>query len=257
MAITIINSIESLIAPFLKREAISIVDIKSILLAGNVSFVTKDAILKQLLFSIESYCLMLIDLIEKRSNFQDKSDLLSLQHHKIIYCSIEILWQLGIKNFVQKYANFKLEDNMFPKSISTLEKHIEVFEILDTNLSATNIWHFTQCITKIVFNETFCSTMLSRNLDRILLSSFLFYCNFDNFIENNEMNVDSNKIKIETVQQLSYILNNDQLKQLVVNSLRTFTRGPSWIRIVAAKSVSKILQGTNGLEAVLKGYLEG
>jgi hypothetical protein len=97
MAITIINSIESLIAPFLKCEAISIVDIKSILLAGNVSFVTKDGILEQLLFSIESYCLMLIDLIEKRSNYQDKSDLLSLQHHKIIYCSIEILWQLGIK----------------------------------------------------------------------------------------------------------------------------------------------------------------
>jgi len=44
---------------------------------------------------------------------------------------------------------------------------------------------------------------------------------------------------------------------MVVSKLRSFTKGPAWLRDASCEIFSSILQSHRGVETVLSGYLEG
>jgi len=114
-------------------------------------------------------------------DIRDDSEVISVQQLRMIYTLMEIVWQLVLKPFTEKYADFSLPDREFPKSILINEdailfvsRNLNSFENLNVNSSYIKfIWSCVLAEVNMVLNEMFMGLMFVRNVDRLILASLI------------------------------------------------------------------------------------
>ena len=182
---------------------------------------------------------------------------LSVQQLRVVYTSIEILWNWRIKPEVAHLGNFELPIQPLPNSILITAKAYK--QSTDHHViqpSLTELLRLTMVMKRVITNEIFSGLMLPRNLDRVLVTLFLLA-----FATNTLPSASISTGDIETVRASAQTeidsLKSSAFLPMVVTKLRSFTRGPAWLRDASLRLFSDILQGEGGLEVVLSGYLEG
>lgn len=222
-----------------------------------------------------------------------KSDLpapltaLSINHLRIVYTAVEVIWICGLCPLLESSMGTKFDwsDAAHPKSLLLSHDQLESWSnVLPPNPSLlmkgseqsdnalTMAWSYARCMHIVLKNNAFAAHMLPRNLRRLLVSLLVLsktvleqsamYSNssFDNSVLATS---DSREATADMVPELAYNLLRELCdttvgKPLVVSELRIATRGPSWMKTAASALLTHILLSPpDGLEAVLKAHLDG
>ena len=199
---------------------------------------------------------------------------LSINHLRVVYSSIELLWILGIKVVIAQTfgSTFDWNEAICPKSLLISKEAVSHLGRLITAESEPEIvFQCTQCIYNIISNSLFSANMLPRNLKRVLVALLVLSKPVD---QTSPVDVDRNKLldidrwtnsSVESAQSacqkaerlLHEICLSNSFKSLVVSELRIAVKGPHWMRTAASDLFTKILLSDMGFSAVLRSYLEG
>jgi hypothetical protein len=199
---------------------------------------------------------------------------LSINHLRVVYSSIELLWILGIKVDIAQMlgTTFDWNEAICPKSLLISKEVVShLGRLITAESEPETVFQCTQCIYSIISNSLFSANMLPRNLKRVLVALLVLSRPVD-----HTSNVDVARSKlldrdlctnnsIESVQSacqkaerlLHEICLNNSIKSLVVSELRIAVKGPHWMRSAASDLFTKILLSDMGFSAVLRAYLEG
>ena len=211
---------------------------------------------------------------------------LSINHLRIVYTAIEVIWICGLCPLLEPSLGTKFDwsDAVHPKSLLISRDILESWSnLLPTNHSLllkgseqsdhalTMAWSYARCMHIVLRNNAFAAHMLPRNLRRLLVSLLVLsktvleqsamYSNpsFNSVLATS----DSREATADMVPELAYNLLRELCdasggKPLVVSELRIATRGPSWMKTAASALLTHILLSPpDGLEAVLKAHLDG
>lgn len=183
--------------------------------------------------------------------------LLSVQNLRVVYTAIELTWQWGVLPTISKLSGFVPPVPPYPNSLLVQKRTID-FVQPDPTASAGTLERLISTIANIVCNDTFSGLMLQRNLDRILLT-YLVLSNPEKvrvLISGEPDEVAAVHIASRAASSLQRLYTG-AFASMVVSKLRSFTKGPVWLRDASCEILSGILQGQRGVETVLSGYLEG
>ena len=192
--------------------------------------------------------LRLLEILQSLQSNNSATPLLSVQHLRIIYSVIEILWHWGISCEVKRRAGFAMPSQSLPNSLLIRKLVIDYITTCTADTiprSTEQLWSVVDCLSQVVLNPNFSGLMLQRNLDRLLLSYLVL-----------ERDSSDDTISLRAASALR-TLYEGPIASVVVTKLRGFTKGPVWLRDACCGILNSVLQGTGGLEAVLSGYLEG
>lgn len=181
--------------------------------------------------------------------------ILSISHFRIIYTIVEILWSWGIQSYLNTIIEFKLVDNIFPKTLLLTQNEIEC---MIPYIKENNESKCFKCITimgSILSNKLFKATMLKRNLKRMILS-LLILTSCTSSKEQTQFKLDEESLKLAQTLLDNFTINFPE-RVMVIKDLRSASRGPQFLRNAACSVMTKILLSPQGLETVLVGYLEG
>lgn len=191
--------------------------------------------------------------------------LLSVQSLRVVYTVVELLWQWGMApTLLALSPEYMPPVLQFPSSLLAQKRSIEWVSAQLTSAPATvaTIIKLTSTMAAIISNDTFSGLMLQRNLDRLMFS-YLVLSNSDkvNSFPNDEdaalcKEMSSSDITTEAVVSLRNLYEGP-FASVVVSKLRSFTKGPPWLRDASCAILTNILQGPRGVETVLSGYLDG
>lgn len=202
--------------------------------------------------------------------------LLNINHLRIVYTSIELLWVCKILPYISTTLGntFDWSDTIYPKSLLINKDSLSKLSFIPLNNSNQTL-KYIQCMHSLIINPVFSSNMLSRNLKRVLIA-LLVLSREEDINHNNQLNSlplsnytsDQCTTNIENIyfikqidisaKQLLYeVCFNSSNKTFVVSELRGASKGPKWIISHAGKLFSEIILSEFGLQAVLKAYLEG
>lgn len=190
---------------------------------------------------------------------------LSINHLRIIYTLIELLWIIGVQSFLVTVLedNFDWGDALHPKSL--LVSRDTLLSLATSVPNLQQMFSYCQCINKLISNYIFGANMLPRNLNRMLVA-LLTLANCDDkaigfsHIKDNTVTGGSQiliTVRKGAKQLLTEISFSTENKSLVISELRIASKGPKWLRLAAAELFSQIILSDNGLDAALRAYLEG
>lgn len=201
---------------------------------------------------------------------------LSINHLRIVYTSIELLWVCGVQPTLEGVLtnSFNWGEAPHPKSLLISKEVIcSLSKKDDIILDNSKILLYCQCIYSLISNSLFSANMLPRNLKRVLIALLVLSrrsaVSTDQVDSENEVTGTSCFIDIygpavppdlsrnQAEKLLNDICFNKKYKMLVISELRIATRGPQWMRTVASDLFSRVILSDLGLEAVLRAYLEG
>ena len=223
------------------------------------------------------------ELLKNESLDQKALPLISINHLRVIYTAVEILWCVGLQDFIYRVSGLKLPASPIPKAqlvrsnvikylassncpdeitVGQQEKAIHGRKIVDA-YRATNL------IKQVIFNDNFSNIMLCRNLDRVILA-FISLSDFSSTYRiSNSSSEETLSRFSDAAEDHSGLLIADAdaalkdivsspFKATVVTKLRVFSKGPAYIRSRASRMLTEVLLSeSGGLEAVLVGYLAG
>lgn len=196
--------------------------------------------------------------IEERRN--PGKPLLSVQSLRVVYTTVELLWQWGIASTLDTLCpEFSLPVPPFPSSMLVQKKTVDYVSTQISPATATlqGFHQLLSTMAAVISNDTFSGLMLQRNLDRVLFS-YLLLSNPDKVHSFSNRNEEKTPINIAAHAAVSLQgLYEGPFAPVVVSKLRSFTKGPAWLRDASCGILTKILQGPRGVETVLSGYLEG
>lgn len=189
----------------------------------------------------------------------------SINHLRIIYTSVELLWVTGVQSFLVSVLedNFDWGEAPHPKSL--LISRDKLVSLAKAAPSLQQMFSYSLCISKLISNFIFSSNMLPRNLHRMLVA-FLALANCDSKalgfsrVDNRTITGVSKtliSIRERAKQLLAEVCFSTENKSLVISELRIASKGPQWLRVAASELFSKMLLSENGLDAALRAYLEG
>lgn len=196
---------------------------------------------------------------------------LSINHLRVVYTSIELLWILGISGVVAPTlgCTFDWNEAIHPKSLLISKETVShLCRLITAKIEPCSALQYTKCIYSIISNSLFSANMLPRNLKRVLVAllvlsrpvstvnavkTVMLYVGVH---RNNPVESASSTNK-SAESLLHDICLNDINKSLVVSELRIAIKGPLWMRTAASDLLSKILLSDMGLAAVIRAYLEG
>ena len=208
------------------------------------------------------------------SNPRAPPTVLSINHLRIVYTTIEILWICGVQPLLGAILgeNFEWGDGPHPKSLLVTRESMTLLAKKGSagfNLNQT--MRYVRCIYSLVSNPLFLANMLPRNLRRLLVA-LLLLTKYDEILSERrkrrmaldegdiihdypDRNID--EVIVEAKSLLEVICFQSDNKTFVVSELRVATRGPSWMRAAASEIFSRIILSDGGFECVLRAYLEG
>jgi hypothetical protein len=191
---------------------------------------------------------------------------LSINHLRIVYTTIELIWVSGIQPFmeVKLGGSFDWCEAPHPKSLLiSKETLVSLPRLEGIESNSSNILRYCECIYSLISNTLFSANMLPRNLKRVLMAMLILSKSPISTFPGKIMNLSETALLIPTsddtvaLQLMTDICLNSSYKSLVVSELRIATKGPQWMRSAAGEWFTKILLSDLGFEAVLKAYLEG
>lgn len=185
--------------------------------------------------------------------------ILSVQNLRVVYTAIEMVWQWGVLPTISKLSDFVAPVPPYPSSLLVQKRTIDSVHAVPT-ASADTLERLVSTIATIVCNETFSGLMLQRNLDRVLLSYLVLSDphKVDSLLPSGPESELLRTTDMHTrVGASLQSLCAGPYASMVVSKLRSFTKGPAWLRDASCAILSGILQGPRGVETVLSGYLEG
>ena len=208
------------------------------------------------------------------SNPQAPPTVLSINHLRIVYTTIEVLWICGVKPLLGTIlgGNFEWGEGPHPKSLLvTKESMTHLSKKCSAGFDLNQTMRYVRCIYSLVSNPLFLTNMLPRNLRRLLVA-LLLMTKYDEILTerrkrhmgpeeidlsygHTDRNID--EIIVAARSLLDIICFQSDNKTFVVSELRVATRGPSWMRTAASEIFSKIILSDGGFECVLRAYLEG
>ena len=208
------------------------------------------------------------------SNPQAPPTVLSINHLRIVYTTIEVLWICGVKPLLGTIlgGNFEWGEGPHPKSLLvTKESMAHLSKKCSAGFDLNQTMRYVRCIYSLVSNPLFLTNMLPRNLRRLLVA-LLLMTKYDEILTerrkrhmapeeidlscgHTDRNID--EIIVAARSLLDIICFQSDNKTFVVSELRVATRGPSWMRTAASEIFSKIILSDGGFECVLRAYLEG
>lgn len=184
--------------------------------------------------------------------------LISVQNLRVVYSVVEILWFWVLKGALARAGGFELPASPLPKAIlvSTKVLGYGVNHIADS-IADRRLFETANTIHRIVANDAFSGLMLQRNLDRLLLT-YMILARKPPSPSNEPPVASSAEDEVASAATTALReLSSGPFASAVVTKLRSFTKGPAWLRDAALSALSGILLGPGGLEIVLSGYLEG
>ena len=208
------------------------------------------------------------------SNPRAPPTVLSINHLRIVYTTIEVLWICGVKPLLGTIlgGNFEWGEGPHPKSLLvTKESMTHLSKKCSAGFDLNQTMRYVRCIYSLVSNPLFLTNMLPRNLRRLLVA-LLLMTKYDEILTerrkrhmapeeidlsygHTDRNID--EIIVAARSLLDIICFQSDNKTFVVSELRVATRGPSWMRTAASEIFSKIILSDGGFECVLRAYLEG
>ena len=208
------------------------------------------------------------------SNPRAPPTVLSINHLRIVYTTIEVLWICGVKPLLGTIlgGNFEWGEGPHPKSLLvTKESMAHLSKKCSAGFDLNQTMRYVRCIYSLVSNPLFLTNMLPRNLRRLLVA-LLLMTKYDEILTerrkrhmgpeeidlsygHTDRNID--EIIVAARSLLDIICFQSDNKTFVVSELRVATRGPSWMRTAASEIFSKIILSDGGFECVLRAYLEG
>ena len=191
---------------------------------------------------------------------------LSINHLRIVYTTIELIWVSGIQPFIEVEfgESFDWCEAPHPKSLLMSKENLASMpKVEGIESNSSNTLRYCQCIYNLISNSLFSANMLPRNLKRVLMAMLIL-------LKSNEPKTPGKIVDLSDVallaptsddtlalQLMTDICLNSSYKAFVVSELRIATKGPQWMRSAAGEWFTKILLSDLGFEAVLKTYLEG
>ena len=208
------------------------------------------------------------------SNPQAPPTVLSINHLRIVYTTIELLWLCGVQPFLGTILgdNFEWGEAPHPKSLLlTKESMILLSKTCNSGEDLNQIMCYLRCIHSLVSSPLFSTNMLPRNLRRLLVALLVLAksdialserCKLRLVLNSHDMNhsttmCDLNEVSILAKDLLESICFQSDDKSFVISELRVASRGPSWMRCAASELFSRIILSDNGFESVLRAYLQG
>ena len=199
---------------------------------------------------------------------------LSINHLRVVYSSIEILWILGIKVVIAQTigSTFDWNEAIYPKSLLISKEAVShLGRFITAESEPETVFQCIQCIYSIISNSLFSANMLPRNLKRVLVALLVLSRPVDQTsnvdVARNKLldidictnnSVESAQTILQKAERLLYeICLSSSIKSLVVSELRIAVKGPHWMRSAASDLFTKILLSDLGFSAVLRAYLEG
>jgi hypothetical protein len=178
--------------------------------------------------------------------------LLSINHLRVIYTSIELLWVCGILPYLKTKVDetFDFGDALHPKSVLLTKDTLTSLSNFEIIPNTCQILCYTRCMYNLLSNPVFSINMLPRNLRRVLVSLLVLSKE-----EKNPSQVSS--IQSTAILLLEEICFRSSNKSFVISELRVAATGPPWMRLRASDLFSHIILSKGGIEAVLQAYLEG
>ena len=218
-------------------------------------------------FQVEKKCFTIRE-IEKAG----KSDappapeyLLSINHLRAIYTSLEIIWHWGILPFTGPVATI---DNQLEHPSSLFLKLNFLCkvrnELVDSNDLST-IYLYINTMSNICKCTLFNSLMLDRVLPRILISCMVLQhechqpCNNINNYKHIKLDEDITNCIKKSTRKILYDFVNGHFneKVLVIYCLKYASNGPPWMQTLSTRIMTHILLSDDGLEAVIRGSAQG
>lgn len=193
---------------------------------------------------------------------------LSINHLRVVYTSIELLWILGISGVVAPIlgCTFDWNEAIHPKSLLISKETVShLSRFITAKVEPCSALQYTQCIYSIISNSLFNANMLPRNLKRVLVALLVLSRPVERsstvmlYVGVRSKNpLESAIATNESAGSLLHdICLSDVNKSMVVSELRIAIKGPRWMRTAASDLLSKILLSDMGLAAVIRAYLEG
>jgi len=252
-------SLESLISPFFDGATGDKLCTNLAQQASEFTFV-KNHVTELLVPSLSTNLDKLVTELGIEERRSPGKPLLSVQSLRVVYTAVELLWQWGIASTLDTLCpDFSLPVPPFPSSLLVQKKTMDYVSTQISPATATlqGFHKLISSMAAIISNDTFSGLMLQRNLDRVLFS-YLLLSNPDKVRALSSSNEGNSPIDIATHAVVSLQgLYEGPFAPVVVSKLRSFTKGPAWLRDASCVILTNILQGPRGVETVLSGYLEG
>lgn len=190
--------------------------------------------------------------------------LISVQHLRVVYTAVELVWEWGMRIGIRTLSKFDPPAAPLPNAILVSGKVLNYgADRLDASCDSQLLYRLARTMHRIVTNDTFSGLMLQRNLDRLLLAYMTLSQQHSHSIYalNTQLkggvSADPRNGVAQQAKTALQALTSGPFSSAVVTKLRSFTKGPPWLRDASLSLLSSILQSPGGLEIVLSGYLEG
>eukprot|EP00981_Chlorochromonas_danica_P006455 scaffold1401_cov180-Ochromonas_danica.AAC.5 len=175
--------------------------------------------------------------------------MVSINHVRVLYTALELLWVFGIQPTLDKASAFTLPSSRLPNAMvippdALVEldgKPLMPVDSMVTFVSRVDLFHHLIC------NDMIASMVLPRNFGRLLLACYVF-------LEKASKN---ETITTRYQALLNELVATDKYKMMLVSKLRSFTSGPVWLRKMASETLRQVLESSGGVQAVFSGYLDG
>lgn len=178
--------------------------------------------------------------------------MVNINQSRALYTLLELLWLIGLRTTLSSRSGIRESEVQFPTALLLSQEVLSNLRACSVSLSLDNILDIVKSIDFIIHHERFAAFMLHRNLERVLLAYLLLQVEWSNHVDRQtNLSFIQNRLK-ELFQEAT-----TQMKSLCVSKLRGFTRGNERIKQKSAEYITQILLSSNGLLAVLNGFLEG
>lgn len=175
--------------------------------------------------------------------------LLSINHLRAVYTSLELLWFWGVKPCIQSHVSIEYSEE-FPKAMMLSKNVIEsVATDLIEQPIIESILKYICTLSLVSQCPLFSSQMLKRYLPKILIALMTLSGRCQSISVSHSIGERAN----EYLQNIC----SSEFEHVVVSCLRFPNRGPPWMVQMVSETMSRILIGKDGLQCTLVGYLEG
>jgi hypothetical protein len=196
--------------------------------------------------------------------------LLSLNVHRAVYTSLDILWELGIRDFIYSLLGFVPESDD-PTALLSSRKCINELKVEAETRHAKDVLELVNTVTIVASHNSFIDKVLERNLVRITTSLLALanapaHENLDSPSTSTSPSgaglvlstVDS-QVREQATGALDSLLGRGLFFDvLIVRGLIELVNAPRWLHAPASQLMTRVLlsPGERGLEAVLRAYLD-
>lgn len=175
--------------------------------------------------------------------------MVSINHVRVLYTALELLWVFGIQPTLDKASAFTLPSSRLPNAMVIPPEALVELDgkpLLPVN-SMVNFVSRVDLFQHLICNDMIASMVLPRNFGRLLLACYVF-------LEKASKN---EAITTRYQALLNELVATDKYKTMLVSKLRSFTSGPVWLRKMASETLRQVVESSGGVQAVFSGYLDG